>query len=258
MPDQIENRIDGLRQRKPFIRLIEILSRALSVVRQAKAPWLLIVLAMSGSMILSGCRLGKASAILYWGDEPTAEKMVYLKQLNIKCLINVRTNKCREQRELALQNGMRFYHVKSGVMIPPTKKEIDKFVQILANPANQPAYLFCNGGRDRSVFYIGLYRMAFEKWTAAQAKAEMKTHYIRRGWPIFWKYDDVLRENAEYIHQVSAKYHCKTIVTRNPDGYCPCIVIEDRSPRRWIGRSFRHKQKVTGDVHAMIEKCLTQ
>lgn len=176
-------------------------------------------------------REGRASAVLYWGDQPKIEELKELRSRGVKSLINVRTNPCRQTGEAARAMGLRYFHLKTGVFLPPGEKEIGRFIEILRDPANRPAYVFCFGGRDRTAFYVALHRMAFQKCSAAQASKELSAHDLRSWWPTFGRYDDVLRQNEAKIRDLAgdvgqnANDTCSLI----GDQACPCRLPEERT-----------------------------
>jgi Protein tyrosine/serine phosphatase len=150
--------------------------------------------------------------------------MKRLQSWGVKSIINLRTNPLHDQQAWAQEMGIKIHRVKTGVMIEPGEKEIEQFIRLVADPANQPAYICCTGGRDRTVFYVALYRMAMEGWTAEQAKGELRAHKLRRIWPIFWRYDDILREREAQIHQLAGSlgYPKKPVAYNGP---CPCTEL---------------------------------
>ena len=66
---------------------------------------------------------------------------------------------------------------------PPTPEVINTFLQMVRDPANQPVYVHCVGGRHRTGVMTAVYRMTQERWTAEQAFSEMKQSQVRAGLP---------------------------------------------------------------------------
>ena len=64
----------------------------------------------------------------------------------------------------------------------PTDAQIAQFFKIVNDPANQPVYVHCAGGRHRTGTMTALYRMTNDGWTPAQAYNEMK-QYRFEGFP---------------------------------------------------------------------------
>jgi protein tyrosine phosphatase (PTP) superfamily phosphohydrolase (DUF442 family) len=63
--------------------------------------------------------------------------------------------------------GVRHLHVPS--LQEPTTETIDRVLDLMGDPANQPLLLHCEHGEGRSVLLAALYRMRHEGWTADAA-----------------------------------------------------------------------------------------
>lgn len=177
-------------------------------------------------ILLSGFKFeGAASPVLYWGESPNEQQVRALKRMGIKTLINIRTNPRKKTRKIAEEVGLRFYKVHTGVWKAPGRQEMKAFLDIVCNPENQPVFLFCKGGRDRTAFYIALYRVAVDGWTPAQARAELRDHRVRKYWPVFWQYDDILEENLAWIREVGNEKRGQ-IATRGYTGHCECAEFD--------------------------------
>jgi protein tyrosine/serine phosphatase len=64
----------------------------------------------------------------------------------------------------------------------PTDAQVAQFFEIVNNPANQPVFVHCAGGRHRTGTMTALYRITFNRWNAAQAYNEMKQYHFE-GFP---------------------------------------------------------------------------
>lgn len=168
---------------------------------------------------------GAASAVLYWGESPDEKQVRALKKMGIKTLLNIRTNHRKKTRRIAEELGLKFYKVHTGVWKAPGREEMQAFLDIVCNPENQPVFLFCKGGRDRTAFYIALYRVAIDGWTPAQAKAELRDHKLRKYWPVFWQYDDVLEKNLAWIREIGKEKRGQ-IASRPFSGHCECTTVD--------------------------------
>jgi protein tyrosine/serine phosphatase len=51
-----------------------------------------------------------------------------------------------------------------------------QFLQVVDDPANQPVFVHCVGGRHRTGVMTAAYRMARQGWTPDQAFQEMKSY----------------------------------------------------------------------------------
>ena len=70
--------------------------------------------------------------------------------------------------------GMKSIRIPMNTHRPPTSAELTNFLQIVNDPANQPVYVHCVGGKHRTGVMTAIYRMTGSAWTADQAFDEMK------------------------------------------------------------------------------------
>ena len=61
----------------------------------------------------------------------------------------------------------------------PAEKGVQRFREIMNNPANYPVLVHCFGGVHRTGAFSAVYRMEHDHWTNAQAIAEMKAYGYR-------------------------------------------------------------------------------
>jgi len=187
-----------------------------------------LILVIPLTVLPSLSREGQASRILFWGHQPDQDKIRQLKAVGVKSLICLRTNPRHEDQRFAESIGMKWFHVKTGVIKKPSRAEMERFLSIVGKPENQPVYIFCVGGRDRTSFYLELYRMAFEGWNIEQVREELKCHELRRKWPTFWFYDNVLDDNRKWIKDYVVQHHLKTVKTQAISSRsCPCANIKE-------------------------------
>jgi protein tyrosine/serine phosphatase len=58
----------------------------------------------------------------------------------------------------------------------PAEKGVQKFLEIMRDPANYPVLVHCFAGIHRTGAYCAIYRMEFDKWSNADAIKEMRHH----------------------------------------------------------------------------------
>lgn len=58
----------------------------------------------------------------------------------------------------------------------PSQEVVDRFLVLVDDPANQPVYVHCIGGRHRTGVMTAVYRMTHEGWNADRAFSEMKQY----------------------------------------------------------------------------------
>jgi len=60
--------------------------------------------------------------------------------------------------------------------VPPTSAQLAQFMKIVNDPASQPVYVHCVGGKHRTGVMTAAYRMVHDGWTSDKAFAEMKQY----------------------------------------------------------------------------------
>ncbi len=84
------------------------------------------------------------------------------------------------------------------------KQVVRELVEYIGKPENQPVYLHCSYGKDRTGLIVALYQIRFEGMSVEKAYEEMKTsgHAGYNSW-FTQSLDDVLHEMAP---EMAAKY----------------------------------------------------
>jgi protein tyrosine/serine phosphatase len=121
--------------------------------------------------------------VLWRGGQPNQEGFKKLKSLEIKTVISLRgqNNELIWEKRLVEALGMNFYNLPMSIYTQPSQEMVLKFLEIVLNKENQPVFLHCESGRDRTGAMIALYRVTVYSWTPKQAYQEAK----RFG---FWPY----------------------------------------------------------------------
>jgi protein tyrosine/serine phosphatase len=77
---------------------------------------------------------------------------------------------------MAAQSGMKYVQIPMTTHQPPTSAQLAQFLQIVNDPASQPVFVHCVGGRHRTGVMTAVYRITNEGWTGDQAFKEMKQY----------------------------------------------------------------------------------
>jgi tyrosine-protein phosphatase SIW14 len=72
--------------------------------------------------------------------------------------------------------GMAYLHIPMTTHEPPTSAQLAQFLTLINDPARQPVYVHCVGGKHRTGVMTAVYRMTHHQWTAEQAFREMKQY----------------------------------------------------------------------------------
>jgi protein tyrosine/serine phosphatase len=92
-------------------------------------------------------------------------------------LINLTSDDAQANEEaMAAAAGMKYVQLPMTTRVPPTPERVAEFLKIVTDPANQPVYVHCVGGRHRTGVMSAIYRMAHDGWSGEQAFKEMKQY----------------------------------------------------------------------------------
>jgi protein tyrosine/serine phosphatase len=78
------------------------------------------------------------------------------------------------ERIEAQKAGLNFVNLEVPFHQPP-KALIDRFMATVKNPANQPVFVHCKRGRDRTGVMIAAYRILSDGLSGKEALAEMQS-----------------------------------------------------------------------------------
>ncbi len=126
---------------------------------------------------------------IFRGGQPTAEGIKRLARLGIKTIINFRDTQESVLREkmIAEAEGLRFINLRLSNWFKAKDYEIEIILQEILKSENQPVFIHCKRGADRTGTVAAVYRMQYEGWTAEQADQEAKKYGI--GWWQVWMKD---------------------------------------------------------------------
>jgi len=129
---------------------------------------------------------------IFRGGQPTAEGIKQLARLGIKTIINFRDTQesVLQEKMIAEAEGLQFINLRLSNWFKAKDSEIETILHEILKPENQPVFIHCKRGADRTGTVAAVYRMKFEGWTAEEANQEAKKYGI--GWWQVWMKD--------YIH----------------------------------------------------------
>jgi tyrosine-protein phosphatase SIW14 len=137
--------------------------------------------AASAGAALSQIRIGnfgKVNDNYYRGAQPKGSDYRDLAALGVKTVIDLQIDGPSKEGADVQAAGMKFFRIGMTTSKAPTDPQIQQFFAIVNDPANQPVYVHCAGGRHRTGTMTALYRMQFDGWTAAQAYDEMRQYHF--------------------------------------------------------------------------------
>lgn len=120
---------------------------------------------------------GRVNEHYYRGAQPDEGDYADLAAIGIKTLINLTSDDAKaDEQYLVERAGMRYIQIPMTTHENPTPAKVTEFLRIVNDPASQPVYVHCAGGRHRTGVMSAVYRMTRDGWTADQAFTEMKQY----------------------------------------------------------------------------------
>jgi tyrosine-protein phosphatase SIW14 len=119
---------------------------------------------------------GRISDTYYRGAQPDAQGFADLAALGVKTVIDLTGEEHGDEQSIVEHDGMRFYRIPLTTSQSPSDAEIALFLKLVTDPADQPVFVHCQGGRHRTGVMTAVYRITHDGWNADRAVAEMK-HY---------------------------------------------------------------------------------
>jgi protein tyrosine/serine phosphatase len=119
--------------------------------------------------------------------------------MGVKTVINLRDDDDRAQEEEreARALGLRYFNVPVSRAGRPSEGRIKELMALIDAPGNQPVFVHCKRGADRTGAIIAVYRITHDGWTGEQALAEAEAFgmgFWQRGKRDFIK--DYYRDHA--------------------------------------------------------------
>jgi protein tyrosine/serine phosphatase len=129
--------------------------------------------------------LSRVDSHVYRGGQPKEGGLARLKQLGIKTVINLREADDRAKTEAAEATslGLRYFNIALPHFERPNDATISQLLTLITSSENQPVFVHCKRGSDRTGLLIALYRIEFEGWSSEKATAEAKQYGMG-----FWQY----------------------------------------------------------------------
>ncbi len=139
----------------------------------------------------------------YRGAQPQGQDYTDLAALGIRTVINLTSDDAESNEQTMVEKvGMKYYQIPMNTHVSPTIAQLGEFLRIVNDPASQPVYVHCVGGRHRTGVMTAVYRMT-QGWTADQAYKEMKQYDFGPGFLhpefksfVFDYYDELIQAKS--------------------------------------------------------------
>ena len=120
---------------------------------------------------------GRVDATYFRGSQPEGHDYADLAALGVKTIINLTSDDGEaNEQAMAEQAGLKYLQIPMTTHEPPTPAQLAEFLKVVNDPASQPVYVHCVGGRHRTGVMTAAYRITQDGWTADQAFQEMKQY----------------------------------------------------------------------------------
>lgn len=124
---------------------------------------------------------GCINETFYRGAQPREEDYADLAAMGVKTIIDLQNEGDNREQTMVESQGMKFYRIGMSDKSRPAAEKADLFLKIVNDPANQPVFVHCAGGRHRTGAMSAIYRMTHDGWNADQAFEEMKKYDFEYG-----------------------------------------------------------------------------
>jgi protein tyrosine/serine phosphatase len=155
---------------------------------------------------------GRINANFYRGAQPVGQDYDDLAALGVKTIIDLTSDDSQAgERQTATRAGMRYVNIPMTTHSEPTSAQIAQFMSIVNDPASQPVYVHCVGGKHRTGVMTAIYRMTNDGWSAAQAFSEMKQYKFGADFlhsefkRVVYNYPAVLARNGAALNAKAVK-----------------------------------------------------
>src|ERR1700752_114668 len=114
----------------------------------------------------------QVSETLFRGGQPKDGGLQKLKQLGVKTIIDLRNDHAEAEGAEARAAGMQYFSFPMARFGRPDEKTISEVLRIIGANENQPVFVHCAKGSDRTGTIVAIYRIEHDGWTSEKAKAE--------------------------------------------------------------------------------------
>jgi len=114
--------------------------------------------------------LFQVSEDLYRGAQPEDEGFAELKAIGVKTVVNLRT--FHSDRDECEDAGLKYFHITVQAW-EEEDDEVAEFLKVVQDPENQPVFVHCLHGADRTGVMSAVYRIVVQGWSKDEAIREM-------------------------------------------------------------------------------------
>jgi tyrosine-protein phosphatase SIW14 len=124
--------------------------------------------------------VGRIAPGVFRGAQPDPEGYATLKKMGIRTVINLRTSESECGKVESA--GMKSVEIPLSMLDNGYKDKVDRIVAVMTSPSNQPVFVHCRLGEDRTGIVVAAYRMKIQEWHLSLAEAEMDSFGFNKVW----------------------------------------------------------------------------
>ena len=124
--------------------------------------------------------VGRVAPGIYRGAQPEPEGYATLEAMGVRTVINLRAR--HGEGETVEAAGMRYVEIPMSFLTKAEPAAVRKALSVMTDPANQPVFVHCSVGTDRTGVVVAVYRMEVDGWSKAEAVAEMEAFGFHGIW----------------------------------------------------------------------------
>jgi tyrosine-protein phosphatase SIW14 len=123
--------------------------------------------------------VGRIAPAIFRGAQPRPEGYQALKTMGIRTVINLRLR--HSERQAVEAAGMRSIEIPMQTT-KVNAETVRRVVALMTDPGNQPVFVHCAHGQDRTGIVVAVYRMEIDGWSNSEAEAEMQAFGFNDVW----------------------------------------------------------------------------
>ena len=116
--------------------------------------------------------VGRIARGFFRGDQPGRAGYDTLRDMGIKTVINLRAG--QDERKYVEQAGMNYMEFPIDNLRTLKKSLVREIFNAIMHSSNQPVYLHCALGKDRTGLIVAFYRIEVDDWNIEEADKEMR------------------------------------------------------------------------------------
>jgi tyrosine-protein phosphatase SIW14 len=115
---------------------------------------------------------------IFRGGRPTEAGIDWLATQHVKVDLDLENDSdtITAEQGFAAQAGIQFISNPMGTLSAPSDEQMQEILQTITNPENQPIFVHCHDGQNRTGLSIALLRVFDQGWTPQAAYNEMMSY----------------------------------------------------------------------------------